>query len=78
MGLAIDAHKQRLEIEHDNAAWAMWHGAVLTRIESIPPLTDFLSGKKKQVSRVDERAIMARLKAYSARYGKENGDSSKP
>lgn len=44
----------------------MWHGAVLHRIEKMPPLTDFLAGKKPSKG-IDEHAIMARLKAYQKR-----------
>lgn len=44
----------------------MWHGAMLQRCQKLPPLQDFLSSKKP-VKGIDERAIMARLKAYQKR-----------
>jgi hypothetical protein len=64
--LCVEAYSKKQEQEHDHKAWLMWHGAVLGRVQKMPPLSDFTSGKKN-VKRIDEHAIIARLKAYQKR-----------
>ena len=59
------------EEEHDHSAWIMWHGALLPKLKKMPELKIFLSSDKKQVKRIDEVAIMARLKAYQKRVKEE-------
>lgn len=66
----LKAYKDKREEDHDHAAWIMYHGALLARMKTMPPLKQFLSGKKP-VKILDETAIMAHLKAYQKRYETE-------
>ena len=72
LSVCLGAYSEKLEQEHDHNVWIMWHGAVLHRVNKLPPMTDFLSGKKTSKG-IDERAIMARLRAYQNAVGVKNG-----
>lgn len=70
-GQCVDAYIKKQEQEHDHRVWIMWHGEAIRRMKKLPPLSDFMSGKKP-VKGIDEAAIIARLKAYQKRV--ENGE----
>lgn len=70
-GLCLKAYQEKKEAEHDSNVWFMWHSEAIARIKKLPPMNDFLSGKKP-VKVIDENAIIARLKAYQKRV--ENGE----
>jgi hypothetical protein len=68
----VKAYIEKKEEDHDHDAWIMWHGAILPKLKTMPDLKDFLSSaKKKQVQKIDEHAILARLKAYQKRVEQE-------
>jgi hypothetical protein len=59
-----------VEVTNENKdfqSWLMWHGALLPKLKKMPELKEFLSSNKKQVKKIDEVAILARLKAYQKR-----------
>ena len=70
---SLEGYRMRREADHDQAAWMMWHGAVLQRVKKIPALDEFLAGKKKRVNTIDEAAILTRLKAYNKRVTRGSG-----
>lgn len=68
MSIAVSVYLKKHRASHENEMWIMWHGAVLPRMEKIPPLSVFLEPKKDK-KKIDESAIIARLKAYQKRRG---------
>jgi len=73
---ALEAAGERRDEAHNSAAFMMWHGALLTRSKEILPLKRFLANAKKPVNRIDENAIIARLKAYQDNYRKAPPDGA--
>lgn len=67
LGRCISGYTKRKKSQNDFDTWLMWHGAVLQRAQKIPPLSEFIQ-EKKPIKKIDEAAIMARLKAYSRRF----------
>ena len=62
-----------MELEHDTAAWMMWHNALLSNADpkKFPKFEQFKYRSEKPVKNLDENAIMNWLKSYSERYKKE-------
>ncbi len=77
LGLAIKSYSERKKNEYEQAAFIMWHGAVLARMDGkkFPPLSDFIKPINKPLKQIDERAIIARLKAYNKRLADDNSNS---
>jgi hypothetical protein len=54
---------ERLKREHEMAKWAVWHVAILGRVDpdKFPKFDDFVGGKprRKQTAEEMERALMA-------------------
>lgn len=64
----IKERNERALENHNRQTWLMWHGAVLQRIEKIPPLDKFIAGKKPMRG-INENAIINHLKAYQRKRG---------
>lgn len=78
LSIAWEAHEENQKNDYNVAAFMMWNNACLSGRSGkhFPPLDQFLVGYKKPVNGVDESGIMARMKAYSTRFKKENGTGS--
>lgn len=70
--VCVEAYSDKMEDDHKQSVWLMYHGAIIPKMKKIPPLKDFLT-PKKAVQGIDENAIMARLKAYNERASSGNG-----
>lgn len=77
-----EGHKVRQIYEHNEAATMMYYNAVLTRSQKrLPDIKKFLildsksSSGKKPSQRIDENAILARMKKYKREFS--SGKSSK-
>jgi hypothetical protein len=68
LGAFFDEKKR----QRDHDAWLMWHGAVLQRIQKIPPLDDFLLEKKPTLKTDKERAIVEWFRTYQAIQNQRN------
>jgi len=67
LGIAVEARNQRDQNETESRLGIAWYTAAFSRMTKLPPLREVLNGgKKPQVKRIDERAIMAQLKKYAA------------
>lgn len=65
--VAVEAKNQRDKNEIEARMGIAWYTAAFSRAAKLPPLHEVLNGgKKPQVKRIDERAIMAQLKKYAA------------
>lgn len=78
--LIAEAHIKKSESEFDVTRWAIWHQAAFTRAKKMPTFKEFVRPESKGAKvPIDQEAIKARMKAYSARFKEEtNGESRKP
>ena len=67
----MQGYRIRLEREHKENCWLMWHNVAWARCKRLPKLTDVLGIEKKASIQIDQNAIIARLKAYNSRLEQE-------
>lgn len=68
--LSREARAERMDHEHNANMGYAWYNAAFQRATKLPPLKDVIGAKKEAVKKIDERAIMAQLRAYQARRDK--------
>ena len=67
LGLAVESLNHRDANDIESRMGVAWYTAAFSRAAKLPPLREVLNGgKKPQVKRIDERAIMAQLRKYAA------------
>jgi hypothetical protein len=71
LNIAIDGFKTKSEREHSEHRWLVWHGAALTRMKKMVDFHSFVGIKKNSSKKIDEGAIIARLKEYNRRLANE-------
>lgn len=73
--ICLEAHQDKVQEDRDHSAYLMWHGAMLGRAETLPPLKDYLINPIDETEpKIDEISIKARLMEYNKRV--KNDDSS--
>lgn len=61
----IEAQNKAIKAEREHATWCMWHGAVLARMQTIPPLERFLPELKQAAGNSFEE-MRLKVRAYNA------------
>lgn len=82
--LCVESHMQNKNELHDHDTWIMWHLAALFRWpakKKFPDIKEFMSGRDKKVrkkvaQKIDDNAIIARMKEYQRRKDKQNHGKS--
>lgn len=71
----VRAAERQRTIDHKDELWIIWHSAALQRQKTLMPLEKLIADpkNKKAMPRIDENAILARMKAYQADRDKGKG-----